>query len=283
MDIKSDSPKKKNIPKESYKEDRRPAQQWYWGDWFSAFDVRLCSLEARGLWIDMLGIMFQSEIRGTLTISRKKVNSKTLAKIVGDTENKIAKLLQKLEAKNVFSRLGDGTIICRRMYRESVRKEEISEARSKAGKEGAKKRWQEDSKDKNKKIAKIAASTSSSTSSSTSKSKKEEIIKKKEVKIDFNFEKRKFLNINVEDKAGWLDAYPAVDIEAQLRIMREWLLANPSRKKSNYRQFINNWLKREQDKGGSRKTGQSFYISKRDRDAKEIKDLVNNFKEKEKK
>ena len=81
------------MTRESFKEDGRPAQQWYWGDWFSAFDVRLCSLEARGLWIDMLGIMFQSEVRGTLTINGKKVNSKTLAKIVGDTEKKIAKLL----------------------------------------------------------------------------------------------------------------------------------------------------------------------------------------------
>jgi len=68
--------------------------------------------------------------------------------------------------------------------------------------------------------------------------------------IDFSFEERKFLNIKIEDKAGWKDAYPAVDIDQELRIAREWLLANPSKRKSNYRQFINNWLRREQDKGG---------------------------------
>lgn len=100
--------------------------------------------------------------------------------------------------------------------------------------------------------------------------------------IYFDFEQRKFFFIKIEDKAGWKDAYPVVDIEAQLRIMREWLLANPSRKKSNYRQFINNWLKREQDKGGSRKSFSSGYISKRDRDAKEIKDLANEVPQKEK-
>lgn len=61
---------------ESYKEDARPAQQWYWDDWFSAFDVRLCSLAARGLWFDMLGIMWKAEIRGTLTVNGKQIDSK---------------------------------------------------------------------------------------------------------------------------------------------------------------------------------------------------------------
>ena len=89
---------------ESYKEDSRPAQQWYWDDWFSAFDVRLCSLTARGLWIDMLGIMFKAEIRGTLTVNGKKINSKTIAKIVGASEANIDGLLKELERHDVFSR-----------------------------------------------------------------------------------------------------------------------------------------------------------------------------------
>jgi len=247
---------------ESYKEDGRPAQQWYWGDWFSAFDVRLCSLEARGLWIDMLGIMFQSEVRGTLTINGKKVNSKTMAKIVGESEIKITKLWQKLEAKKVFSRLEDGTIICRRMYRESTKKEGLSKIRSEAGKKGAEKRWQQDSKDK----AKIApsSSTPSSIPASTSNHKDTKVSfsqtkKNTNPKIEFNFEERKWLNITIEDKSGWLTAYPACDIDQELRKMREWLLANPDKKKKNYRRFIVNWLVKNQDKGGTK----SSYEDKR--------------------
>jgi len=75
---------------------------------------------------------------------------------------------------------------------------------------------------------------------------------KKKEEIYFDFEKRKFFNITIEDKAGWVDAYPAVDIDQQLREMREWLLANPDKKKSNYKQFINNWLSSQQDKGGTK-------------------------------
>ena len=100
-------------------------------------------------------------------------------------------------------------------------------------------------------------------------------------KITFSFDERKFLHITIEDKSGWFDAYPACDIDQELREMREWLLANPTKKKSNYRKFITNWLSREQDKGGARKeyktsqVGESTHIpSKKEDDyskAREIK------------
>ena len=70
--------------------------------------------------------------------------------------------------------------------------------------------------------------------------------------IDFNFQNRKWENITIEDKSGWKDAYPVCDIEHELKGMREWLLANPSKRKSNYRKFITNWLSRQQDKGGTK-------------------------------
>ena len=81
---------------------------------------------------------------------------------------------------------------------------------------------------------------------------KDTVTKATEPKIIFDFKKRKFLNITIEDKAGWLDAYPACDIDQELRKMREWLLANPKQKKINYKRFITNWLSRTQDKGGSK-------------------------------
>lgn len=166
---------------ESYKEDGRPAQQWYWDDWFSAFDVRLCSLAARGLWIDMLGIMYKAEIRGTLTINGRQIDSKTLAKIVGDTMANTDEYLKELENQDVFSRLEDNTIICRRMFRESGRKDQISKIRSLAGKKGADMRWQPDNKD----MAKIATSSSAPTSSSTS-TPKDEVEFRKQIIDYFN-------------------------------------------------------------------------------------------------
>lgn len=48
-------------------------------------------------------------------------------------------------------------------------------------------------------------------------------------------------------------AYPAVDIMQELRKMISWLESNPSRKKTKQgiARFINTWLSKEQDKGGS--------------------------------
>lgn len=56
------------------------------------------------------------------------------------------------------------------------------------------------------------------------------------------------------DVEGWNASYPAVDVMQQLRNMREWLLSNPTRKKTKtgIRRFITTWLAREQDRGGTR-------------------------------
>lgn len=52
----------------------------------------------------------------------------------------------------------------------------------------------------------------------------------------------------------WAETYPAVDVLQQLREMRSWCNANPKNMKTRngVRRFINGWLSKEQDRGGSR-------------------------------
>lgn len=86
--------------------------------------------------------------------------------------------------------------------------------------------------------------------------KKEEKGKKRSSTLPdlfFEFETRAWNGISDKDKDGWKAAYPACDIEIELAGMAEWLLSNPDKKKSNYRRFITNWLKKAQDKGGSKR------------------------------
>lgn len=46
-------------------------------------------------------------------------------------------------------------------------------------------------------------------------------------------------------------AFPACNIERQFLAMGQWLKANPAKaKKSNWRRFVDNWLRRQQDRGG---------------------------------
>lgn len=55
------------------------------------------------------------------------------------------------------------------------------------------------------------------------------------------------------------ELYPAVDVLQAMRGMRGWLNANPDRRKTKrgIRRFINYWLSKEQDRGGTKRyTGQ---------------------------
>ena len=59
--------------------------------------------------------------------------------------------------------------------------------------------------------------------------------------------------VKEDDISKWSALYPAVDILAELRKMAGWLDANPTRRKtkSGIRRFVNGWLAKEQDRGGS--------------------------------
>lgn len=52
-----------------------------------------------------------------------------------------------------------------------------------------------------------------------------------------------------EQVGEWEKLYPAVDVKQELRKMRGWLQANPSRRKtkSGIMRFVNNWLSKAQD------------------------------------
>lgn len=114
------------------REDNRPADLWFWSDWLSSIDVRSCSLAAQGLWANMLAVMSRSDRKGFLSINGKPMESKELAKFVGEFKDKVEELLIELEYYNVFSRDTDGTIYNRRMVREA----ELSKKRAAAGRIG---------------------------------------------------------------------------------------------------------------------------------------------------
>ena len=58
--------------------------------------------------------------------------------------------------------------------------------------------------------------------------------------------------VTEEQVEEWTKLYPAVDVMQELRKMKGWLDANPSKRKTKkgILRFINNWLSKEQDRGG---------------------------------
>lgn len=58
-------------------------------------------------------------------------------------------------------------------------------------------------------------------------------------------------HVTEADVRMWREAYPAVDVEQQIRAMAAWAGSNPTKRKTRrgVRAFINNWLASEQNKG----------------------------------
>ena len=56
-----------------------------------------------------------------------------------------------------------------------------------------------------------------------------------------------------KDIIQWQRTYRAVDVHAELAKMESWLDANPKKRKTQagIKRFINSWLARAQDQGGS--------------------------------
>ena len=65
-------------------------------------------------------------------------------------------------------------------------------------------------------------------------------------------------DVPLDKIALWKETYPAVDVEQELRKMVAWSHSNPTKRKTRrgVDRFINSWLAREQDRGGSRTTRQ---------------------------
>jgi hypothetical protein len=55
------------------------------------------------------------------------------------------------------------------------------------------------------------------------------------------------------DIIAWQRAYPAINVHQELAAMESWCDANPTRRKTakGIKRFVNSWLARAQDKGGS--------------------------------
>lgn len=111
---------------------KRPAFQFYPGDWRTDPGLRLCSLMARGLWIEMMAIMHEGEPYGHLTAQGRPISDDMLARLVGESPTAVRRAVKDLDANGVFSRTNDGIIFSRRM----VRDEEIRNVRAVGGQEG---------------------------------------------------------------------------------------------------------------------------------------------------
>ena len=112
-----------------------PAFQFYPGDWLKDPALRAASSGARGLWIDMLCLMWESQPRGYLqTPTGAPLTDEQIARMTGNCSlEDVRGWLAELESLGVFSRTSSGVIYSRRLVREERKRVLCREAGKRGG------------------------------------------------------------------------------------------------------------------------------------------------------
>lgn len=113
-----------------------PAFQFYPGDWLKDPRLRVCSHAAKGVYIDMLCLMFESDERGVLATAGRAWSETEIAQAVGGDQNVTLAGIRELVDRGVVSRQGsnpEGAIYSRRMVRDEQKRRQCSEAGKKGG------------------------------------------------------------------------------------------------------------------------------------------------------
>jgi len=70
--------------------------------------------------------------------------------------------------------------------------------------------------------------------------------------ITFDYDSGQFAGITEERMATWREAYPAVDIDIEIKRAAIWLVDNPSKRKKHLGWFLSGWFSRTQERGGTK-------------------------------
>lgn len=144
-----------------------PAIQWYPGDWRKDPGIQVLDYESRGVWFEILMLMYESEERGKLMLNGLPMTDDDLAVALGFPLAKLQQTLSKLLSKGVASRCQKtGALINRRMLRD----ENLRKVRAEAGALGGK---QKASNAPSKSLTNPTPSSSTSSSTSASPSEKD--------------------------------------------------------------------------------------------------------------
>lgn len=105
---------------------------FYPGDWMSDSRLRLCSAGARGLWIDILCLMYVSNERGYLLIEETILDDEMLQKTLGYDAKEFDNCFMELKRYGIIKKDEKNRYFCKRL----VNAQKISEKRSVSGKLG---------------------------------------------------------------------------------------------------------------------------------------------------
>jgi hypothetical protein len=99
--------------------------KFYWSDWASDPKLKLCSLAAQGLWMQMLCIAAQNDPIGYLSVADRPLGVTDLARLIGASETELGVTLEELDRNRVFSRDRNGRIYSRRLVADAKKSAEF--------------------------------------------------------------------------------------------------------------------------------------------------------------
>jgi hypothetical protein len=214
----------------------RPWLKFYPGDWRSDPALRMCSLAARGLWIDMLCLMHEADPRGSLLVNGKPVKQPQLASLVGVSVREVTACLNELEAAGVFSRDNDA-VYSRRMRRDTDKAEQ-DKANGKGGGNPALKRGVNPPDNGGDKAQKLEARGQKSDSQETNKKRGSAL--DDELAFAGNV-----VRLNPADFNTWRKSYGRlIDLDAHLASRDAWLSSDKATDSDRKNWFVSTsaWL-----------------------------------------
>lgn len=110
-----------------------PWMKFYPSDWRADPKLRLVSMAARGLWMEMICLMHEAEPYGDLRVAGVALDEARLARMVGESEDAVRQWLAELREAEVFSVRKNGVIYSRRMEKDYWRTHKMRENGRKGG------------------------------------------------------------------------------------------------------------------------------------------------------
>jgi hypothetical protein len=106
---------------------------FYPADWRKDTALQLCSIAARGVWLELLCVMHECTPYGHLALNGAPMPEASAARLIGVTVAEYRRAMVELERSAIFSRTDAGVLYSRRM----VRDERVRLARANGGQLGA--------------------------------------------------------------------------------------------------------------------------------------------------
>ena len=97
---------------------KNPWMKFYPSNWRSEPKLKMCSLSARGLWVELMCLMHEAEPYGHLKIGEKMPSDLQLSRLIGVPVEDVESGLLELSDAGVFSTTRGGVIYSRKMVRD---------------------------------------------------------------------------------------------------------------------------------------------------------------------